>query len=137
MCILSCLGISDTQSPHVFLITTGFPFDNGDQYELIDFVDLSSTCKPLNFPKMPKIWGSVGQVLRGHPVICGGENESFSEEDTCYVLDRSKVSLQHFRMRQKRGDAFSVKLNKVRLFYCVQSTIECFITSCNKKLSLQ
>ena len=115
--MISCIGTTKSRTPHVFLIATGFPFDNGDHYELIDFADLSSTCKPLNFPKMPKIWGSIGQVLRGHPVICGGENESFGEEDICYVLDSSKVRLQHFGMRQKRGDAFSVKINKVHNFY--------------------
>ena len=133
----SYLGISDTKSPHAYLIATGFPFDNGDQYELIDFADISSTCKPIDFPKLPKLWGSVGQVLRNYPVICGGENKSFGEEDICYILDHSKGYLQRFRMRQKRGDASSIKVNKVRLFYCIQSTIKCFITSCSKKLSLQ
>ena len=98
---------------HLFLIATGFPFFNGEHYEVIDFADLTLTCKLIHFPKLPKIWGSVGRVLRGNPVICGGENSSFGEEDVCYVLDYSKLHLRHFQMKQKRGDAFSVKINEV------------------------
>ena len=101
---------SNTSSTKI-LITTGFPFENGQYHEIIDLASLESTCQTLNFQKLPKLWGATGAVIRGHPIICGGENSHFGEESLCYILGNSK--LKSFPMKVKRGDPFAVKINEV------------------------
>ena len=102
---------NDSNSSTKILITTGFPFEHGQYHEIIDLASLESTCQTLNFQKLPKLWGATGAVIRGHPIICGGENSHFGEESMCYVLGNSK--LNSFPMKVKRGDPFAVKINEV------------------------
>ena len=95
------------------LVTTGFIGDEGQETartsEVIDLFNPNISCS--NLENAPSVrWASVGGVLNGRPLICGGFNPPFSFQDCFYVQGDHN---QNISMIQKRSFASSVVMKGV------------------------
>ena len=93
-------------------MTTGFIGDDQETARTSEVIDLSNpniSCNNLeNAPSQR--WASVGGVLNGRPLICGGFNPPFSFQDCFYVQGDPN---QNISMIQKRSFASSVVMKGV------------------------
>ena len=101
-----------TSGYDTILVTTGFIGDDqetGRTSEVIDLFNPNISCS--NLEKAPsQRWASVGGVLNGRPLICGGFNPPFSFQDCFYVQGDHN---QNISMIQKRSFASSVVMKGV------------------------
>ena len=54
------------------MILNGYPFENGQNVEIIDLIDQAFTCT--KFPKTNQVRGGVAGVVDNTPIWCGGYN---------------------------------------------------------------
>ena len=98
-------------------MTTGYissrtGHENGRVSEVIDLVDSSRTCSPLE--KAPSArWNSVGGNLNGRPLICGGwlPNERLQD---CFFVQEKNQGNQKISMIEQRAAAAVVVLNGMK-----------------------
>ena len=92
------------------LVTTGFIGDEGQAVamnsEVIDLIDPNLSCSNLESAPDER-WASVGGLLNGRPIICGGFNGTDSFKDCFFVQgDHDK----EISMAQIRSFATAINL---------------------------
>ena len=97
-----------------FLIATG---DDGSYSETIEIIDLSISgnyqCPDwVDYPIA--VYGTVGGLLEGIPIICGGKNIAYTT-DKCYKIT-AKNNEHVFTMSTVRSNAAFVTINDSKLW---------------------
>ena len=96
-------------------MTTGFIGDEGQETgrtsEVIDLNNPSISCNNLETAPSER-WASVGGLLNGRPIICGGFYPPFSFQDCFFVQGDKK---QNISMTTKRSFATAVVLKGMRI----------------------
>ena len=95
-------------------MTTGYissrtGHENGRVSEVIDLVDSSRTCSPLEEAPSAR-WNSVGGNLNGRPLICGGWLPDERLQD-CFFVEGTQGGNKYISMTQQRAAAAVVVLN--------------------------
>ena len=82
------------------LVTTGYPYENGQKSELIDLLNPGSVCEDL--PDFPIQVGAAsgGLLLNNQPLICGGLSSNY--ELQCYIVGNG-----HFKLHLLQDRAWS------------------------------
>ena len=100
------------------LVTTGYPYENGQKTEIIDLVnddnDDATKVLPFDFLKRD---GLIGGFVQNQPLICGGEyhpEERYFRK--CFILGRQQqeqpVANEKIMMLEQRSDAASIVINQ-------------------------
>ena len=97
------------------LVTTGFIGDEGQAVgrnsEVIDLVNPDLSCDNLEIAPDER-WASVGGLLNGRPLICGGFNGTDSFKD-CFYVERNRT-YENTSMTEIRSFAASVNLKGLK-----------------------
>ena len=80
--------------------------------EVIDLIDPNLSCSNLESAPDER-WASVGGLLNGRPIICGGFNGTHSFKD-CFTVQGNVSNQQNISMTQIRSFATSVVLTGMR-----------------------
>ena len=82
------------------LVTTGYPYENGQKSEIIDLLNPGSVCEDL--PDFPIQVGAAsgGLLLNNQPLICGGLSSNY--ELQCYIVGNG-----HFKLHLLQDRAWS------------------------------
>ena len=98
------------------LVTTGYPYENGQKSEIIDLPNPGSVCEDL--PDFPIQVGAAsgGLLLNNQPLICGGLSSNY--ELQCYIVGNG-----HFKQIQTKMKFKTIM--QWRSFPCVSSYIRC------------
>ena len=97
------------------LVTTGYPYENGQKTEIIDLANDDATkVLPFDFLKRD---GMIGGFVQTQPLICGGEyhpEERYFRK--CFILGRQQqeqpVVNEKIMTLEQRSDAASIVINQ-------------------------
>ena len=98
--------------PARIIITTGVPHYLGKKTEIVDLSNPKIKCDYL--AEVPQRSGSVGGLIDGKPLICGGYLSGHPLAD-CFSVDGTKFERKSF-LTQQRAFAASVLLNSKTLW---------------------
>ena len=85
------------------LITNGYPYDIGPPTEIIDLMNPDFKCSLKDFPQ--KLYGAVGGLVSGKPLICGGYVEGLGVSDDCYTYQNNDWVLAETKLTVKSSNA--------------------------------
>ena len=75
-------------SSHKILVTSGSPFDNGQNTEIIDLEDSTFNCTKVGqFPA--KYYGGIGGLVHQIPFVCGGSSGPYDYSKSCFALQEN------------------------------------------------
>ena len=89
------------------LLTSGYPEDQGQNSEIISMSNPNLECQ--FFEAVPWRYSSIGGLLGGKPIICGGYDGAGAANDCFFVKDSSGEMT--VKLKYPRTSATSIALN--------------------------
>merc|ERR1711963_182812 len=105
-----------TNERPLILVATGYGESKrqwGNEKDLVQVVDLNSNNSCSNLQKFPsKVYKASGGVLNNIPIICGGYDNNYIQQNSCFAYEKSSQSwLLHAKMNDRKLDASTAVIN--------------------------
>jgi len=112
--IHGCLMAGDPRS--LILVATGYGESKrqwGNEKDLVQVVDLNSNTLCSNLQRFPsKVYKATGGVLNNIPIICGGYDNNYIQQNLCFAYEKSSQSwLLHAKMNDRKLGASTAVIN--------------------------